>query len=158
MNAPTELPLRDIHLPAEPGWWPPAPGWWVLAMLVIVVAVWILRIALRSWRASRERRRVLSAFDRLASSRMPASAEDAVAILARVSEFLRRWTLRHRPQAARLSGDDWLQFLDGGDASRPFSTGDGRLFADGPYQRAADPEQVVRACALARRRIAGWSR
>lgn len=26
--------LRDIHVPAELGWWPPAIGWWVLALIM----------------------------------------------------------------------------------------------------------------------------
>ena len=34
----TPLPLRDLHLPAEVGWWPLAPGWWVLIAIVAALA------------------------------------------------------------------------------------------------------------------------
>ena len=34
----SQLPLRDIHLPAAIGWWPPALGWWLLAALVLAAA------------------------------------------------------------------------------------------------------------------------
>ena len=33
---PTQLPLRDLHLPETIGWWPLAPGWWfAIAALVV---------------------------------------------------------------------------------------------------------------------------
>ncbi|HPY40873.1 MAG TPA: DUF4381 domain-containing protein, partial [Thiolinea sp.] len=36
---PTELPLRDIHLPPEISWWPLAWGWWALLALVVLILV-----------------------------------------------------------------------------------------------------------------------
>jgi len=39
MNPGSELPLRDIHLPAPLSWWPPAPGWWLLLTLLVAIAL-----------------------------------------------------------------------------------------------------------------------
>ena len=47
---PSQLPLRDIHLPEVIGWWPPAIGWWILAAVVLLAAVlWVLRYR-AAWR------------------------------------------------------------------------------------------------------------
>ncbi len=46
---PSELPLRDIHLPDPVAWWPPAPGWWVLAAILLLCAI----MAIRQWRRRR---------------------------------------------------------------------------------------------------------
>lgn len=35
--------LRDIHVPAELGWWPPAIGWWILALAIIFIAYRLIR-------------------------------------------------------------------------------------------------------------------
>ena len=43
---PTQLPLKDIHLPEAIGWWPPAIGWWLLAVLIplsIALLYWIYK-------------------------------------------------------------------------------------------------------------------
>ncbi|MEM7194830.1 MAG: DUF4381 domain-containing protein [Pseudomonadota bacterium] len=53
--------LRDIHLPASPGWWPPAPGWWVIALLGTVSAVWIFRVILNRRKGRLKRRLAISA-------------------------------------------------------------------------------------------------
>ena len=46
------LPLKDLHLPAEIGWWPLAPGWWgviaVLAVVAAAVILWVGGIVFRS--------------------------------------------------------------------------------------------------------------
>ncbi len=126
------LQLRDIHLPAEPGWWPPAPGWWILAVLVLALLAWTTHIALRHYRLHRQRQRLLAVLDTLARPGDNASPQT----IAEISTLLRRLALMRYPrrQVAALTGVGWLRFLDeSGDTDR-FSHGPGQVLATGPYQ------------------------
>lgn len=129
--------LRDIHLPAEPSWWPPAPGWWVLAALALLGLAWALRVLARKRRLQRARR-VLHA--ELAQARE--AAPDGAAQVAAMSMLLRRIAKRYAPDALTLRDDEWLRFLDGGDATQPFSQGPGRLLLDGPYRPRIGQEEA----------------
>lgn len=141
--------LRDIHLPAEPGWWPPAPGWWVLAAIVLVV----LLLLLRRWQARRElartRLRLVDEFNAL----LQRHPESAAARVADVSLFLRRAAKRYAPASHALRDDAWLAFLDRDDPARPFSVGAGRLLVDGPYRAAVSPDEVDALSELVRTRL-----
>ena len=138
------LPLRDVHLPAAPGWWPPAPGWWVLA--AILLAALLLLVVFRN----KHRRRCLqwqAVFDEgVAAAGTPAAR------IAAASELLRRAVRQCAPQSVHLQGEAWLRYLDG-EKSHDFSEGVGRLLLDGGYRREVDAEQAVQACALARVRF-----
>jgi len=140
----TTLPLRDVHLPAAPGWWPPAPGWWLLlaGALLVVLVIAAVRLHRR-----RRRRRWESLFDGTL-----AAAGGAAARVGMASELLRRAARRRDPQAALLQGEAWLRFLDGGQG-HDFSAGDGRALLDGGFRREVDDALAARACALARGRF-----
>ncbi len=94
--------LRDIHLPPPVTWWPPAPGWWLLALLAIA----LLLFAILRWRRWRRR----SAYRRAALDELRRiDGGDASAINA----LLKRTALAAgRHDAAALSGEAWLQFLE----------------------------------------------
>ena len=47
---PTQIPLRDLHLPDLIGTWPLAPGWWVLIALLAAGLLWLAREGYRKWR------------------------------------------------------------------------------------------------------------
>lgn len=125
---PADLPLRDIHLPPPPGWWPPAPGWWLLAALllaaVIGMAVWLRR----RWRKARHRAALEAELAQALALDTPSAQ------LVALSQLLRRAALQVEPQAATLTGEAWLRWLDGADASVPFSSGPGRVLLEGPYR------------------------
>jgi len=138
------LPLRDVHLPAPPGWWPLAPGWWllialVLAALLAIGAVWMRR------RHRRKRWRAL--FDAAL-----AAAPSPSARIGAASELLRRAARHAAAGAATLQGGDWLRFLDGA-GGHDFSEGEGRLVLDGGFRPDIDEALAARACLLARRRF-----
>lgn len=139
-----QLPLRDVHLPAAPGWWPLAPGWWLLIGAVVLVAVAVLAVY---FIRRRRLQRWMALFDRQLQA-----APQGPAKLAAASELLRRAARRLDPQAVQLQGDAWLRFLDGAKGN-DFSGGDGRLLLDGGFRPQLEAAQVERACQLARSRF-----
>ncbi len=103
--------LRDIHLPADPGWWPPAPGWWLLAAIALaalVFAAWRIRRIHRHRAPARAARRALARI--LAEYERDA---DAARATRRISTLLRRYLLARYDRAvvAGLSGARWVDFL-----------------------------------------------
>ena len=99
---PSQLPLRDIHLPPAISAWPPAPGWWVLAALVVGVplTLWLLH----AWRRrQRLRREALRDF-----ATMAASATSPRALAAGLDLLLRRIALGLEPRQPPAAGEAWL--------------------------------------------------
>ncbi len=129
---PTELPLRDIHLPEQIGWWPLAPGWWLLILLIILLltGAWFL------WRRLRRQTVKKLAIAELQKIRSQAVGQTDQQQLEALSAWLRRvaMSLTDRQQVASLTGEAWLEFLDQGLAGQPFSQGAGRLLIDGSYR------------------------
>lgn len=124
------LELRDIHLPAEPGFWPPAPGWWLLALLVLAVLALVGHRGWRELRRRRRRQRILSELDQLHDAGLQGPA-----LVAAVSALLKRVALSRYPRAevAALTGDAWLAFLDRSGGEGRFAEGAGQVLAEGAY-------------------------
>jgi hypothetical protein len=133
MNPANGPDLRDIHLPAEPGWWPPAPGWWIVAAIVLAMGVYLcFKVYLYTKRA-RLRRAVMGELDRC----IDAGGDDPSRLAAGLSQFLRRLTLRATPNAAAYHGDRWMDYLDQQSGTDQFSRGVGRVLLDAPFDPAA---------------------
>lgn len=101
---PTQLPLRDIHLPPPPAWWPPAPGWWLLGLLLVVgPTALLLWIYLRRRGALRRR-----ALRELAALR--AHGGPPALIAAETALLLRRVSLALDPARRHVAatGAAWL--------------------------------------------------
>lgn len=130
------LPLRDIHLPAPIGLWPPAPGWWVIALLLPSL-IWLLW-RWRRRRALDPRRAVLQQLIELEKNPRlsPSDRVKAISILLRRAAM----TIYGRPEAASLSGEAWLEFLDRILEDQAFSTGAGRILLDAPFRPDFDGE------------------
>lgn len=169
------LVLRDIHQPAAPPWWPPAAGWWWLTAALLLITALALYIAHRR----RKRRSAIAAlFDNAVAAAGTPSAQ-----VAAMSELLRRAARRRDPQADRLEGEAWLQFLDGPAhndrntsdqaagkrggkqsaskgmpraGSPQFSQGVGRVLLDGGYRRDVDAGEVAALGKIARARFLAW--
>jgi len=147
---PEDLPLRDLHLPAPPGWWPPAPGWWLLMAIAAGLLAWFAWRALNAWLAARPRRVALA---RLRRGEGEYAASGDVARLAKtLSELVRRAMLAYVPrgEVAGLTGEAWLGFLDRGLDKPLFTQGPGRELEALPYrppaqQASADVGGLVRA-------------
>jgi hypothetical protein len=142
------LVLRDIHQPTAPAWWPPAPGWWFVGAAVLIVA-----LCFALWRRHRRQRlcRIARIFDTAIES-----ADSAPAQVAAMSELLRRAARRRNPQADKLQGGAWLEYLDAGDKRHPFTGGAGKLLLEGGFRREANPEEVAALRALTRERFIEW--
>ncbi len=142
----SQLPLRDIHLPAPVGWWPPALGWWLLAALVLAAAA---LYGLRYYR-SRHKRAALRAIARVRAA-LEQGAEP-VACLQYVSTILRRFAMTSAARdgaperdVAGLIGERWLRYLDGRWDRTDFSAGLGKRLLAAPYAR---PNSIERGTAL----------
>lgn len=146
--------LLDIHLPPPPSWWPPAVGWWLLTGLVLA-----LLGGLTLWLRRRARRRgTLRLFEHeldLLLAKFPGPAQ-AAARVAGLSVLLRRIAGHHAPHAVQLVDEAWLEYLDGDDPARPFSTGPGRLLLDAPYRPNVPAEDADHLTELVRRSLPRW--
>lgn len=155
------LLLRDIHQLPAPPFWPPAPGWWLLAGVLLLVLGVVMTLR---WRRAQRRREIAAIFDSVMSEAATPSDE-----VAAISQLLRRAARRIDPEADRLQGDEWLEFIDrhGGNARRArgsragdgvFSGGPGRLLLEGPFRREVDAADVSALRSLARVRFQQWMR
>lgn len=154
---PSQLPLRDIHLPDPVGWWPPAPGWWLLAVLVLAAVAYAMLLRYRS----RRHRAALRAVARIAADLE--AGEEPVQCVQALSTVLRRfamtlaaggtepaprkkaWPIRRAAAepaepVAGLAGARWLEYLDARWPRADFS-GAGAALAHAPY---APPSRVSR--------------
>lgn len=143
----TQLPLRDIHLPGEVGWWPPAPGWWLLFALVLAGLV---VYGIQYYRA-RHKRAALRAMTRVRAA-LEQGAEP-VSCLQNASTILRRFAMTSmaasrdavQVDVPGLIGERWLKFLDGRWERTEFSAGPGRQLLAAPYAR---PNSIERTAAI----------
>jgi hypothetical protein len=133
---PSQLPLRDIHLPSEIAWWPFAFGWWLLAGMALALA---LVASVKYWRGRRNRaarRSLYTIMAELNSGAEPARcAQQASVVLRRFAMTVARET----PDVAGLAGARWAQYLAGRGAGVAFEPDDGSSLLDLPY---AVPEHV----------------
>ncbi|MFO1435451.1 MAG: DUF4381 domain-containing protein [Gammaproteobacteria bacterium] len=154
---PLQIPLKDIHLPAPISWWPLAPGWWMLLVLslsILLAGVWMWRrrgIAAPRLSHASLRNEILQEWQRIRSTHLD-NATDTCG-LRELSEFLRRVALAVRPraEAAALTGEAWLKYLDSFTTGNEFAHGCGKLLIDAPYKQAhrigaADLRSCVDLC------------
>jgi hypothetical protein len=134
---PADIPLRDLHLPAEVSWWPLAPGWWVLLLVCLLSLAVLLRLAYRRAKANRARRAALKQVEQARADY--AQDGNLVRLATRLSEVLRRTMLAYAPRSevAGLTGQAWLAWLDK-DLDQPlFTRGAGRELLRLPYRDPA---------------------
>lgn len=144
MPDPSEIPLRDIHLPAPIGWWPPAPGWWLLAggIFCVLMAGAVFQWW---WRRTRLRRRARQRLAEIVN--VYANDRDRHRLAAELSTLSRQVALQlfGAQETASLTGSEWLARLDTSTDNRFFSEGPGRILIAAPYDRAAifDPDGLL---------------
>lgn len=145
---PNDLPLRDIHLPPEIGWWPLAWGWWLLIGLVLLGLVtlvwWLLK------RPTSPKRINLSAQSSALQELTRIEQQyknDPLGLVRELSVLLRRIaiSLYGRRSVAGLTGLSWLQFLDQQGGTPVFSQRFQQALTELPYraQGSADVSTLV---------------
>ncbi|BFM11447.1 hypothetical protein R50072_16000 [Simiduia litorea] len=107
------LPLKDFHLPPEPGIWPLAPGWWALLALLLILGAtltWLVRR--HQIKAKRNYRK--EAKQRLTEIIDQYQQDDNLQRLSmHTNQLLKQIALNAvSPQAARLIDDPWVAFLN----------------------------------------------
>jgi hypothetical protein len=146
--------LRDIHGIHGVPWWPPAPGWWLLAagILLLSALAWRFRTSLRlripplpvvtvgSWRWDAARK--------LRDLRRRAPKQELKQTAGELSELLRRIAIARlgREDCAGLTGEDWLDWLQGHDPKGFAWTRQGRVLLSAPYAppaKADRPEELL---------------
>lgn len=144
---PTQLPLKDIHLPEAIGWWPPAIGWWILAVLIPLLIVFFI------WFYKRlARKTAIKTANKILAEIKQDATRDNSQKLREISVLIRRVAISVSPraEAAGLIGREWLAFLDGSVKGSPFSEGIGQLLADAPYRKISPTElqisQLISLC------------
>ena len=147
--------LRDIQMPAEIPWWPPALGWWLLfGAALLGYLAWRYEWHTRWRRTSRIAPPVAAdtaAFRELERVRAAFAADgDVKALAVALSVLLRRVAMESvsRDQAAALTGEPWLEWLDAQVGGNTFSAGLGHALVDAPYRAPADVADQVDGDAL----------
>jgi len=130
--------LKDVALPADPGWWPLAIGWWIAilaALIVCGVAYFLINRVLKkreqdTWRtmALIEHQRISDEFS---------TGKNRNKTLAELSVLMRRVALavQSRRSVASLTDDQWLQSLDIIGETSEYTDGVGNLLYRHQYQR-----------------------
>ncbi|MEL7185741.1 MAG: DUF4381 domain-containing protein [Pseudomonadota bacterium] len=138
---PTQLPLRDLHLPEAVGWWPLAPGWWVLAGCLAILAAWQGYRWLQRRRYLAPQRYALRELAQLEATYL--QKRDPVTLGKNLSNLLRRAMLAYAPrdEVAGLTGDAWLEWLDRDLPVPYFHTEGGKSLLELPYR---DPHSDLR--------------
>ena len=144
---PTQLPLKDIHLPEAIGWWPQAIGWWLLAVLLPLLIMFLYWFYKRLTRKTA----INTAKKNLAAIKEN-PALDNNRKLRELSMLIRRVAISVTPrtEVASLTGGQWLAFLDKSLKGAPFNEGCGQLLADAPYRNTPPTEleisQLISLC------------
>lgn len=126
--------LRDIHLPDPP---PGLPDWLLIFITAAAAASAVLLIVTLFGRGSPAIRATLAQLERIDTG-------DEARAIAHMATLLRRYALARltgpsASEAARLTGEAWLERLDHLTGSRFFTHGDGRVFGETLYARGPHP-------------------
>ncbi|MCX7066634.1 MAG: DUF4381 domain-containing protein [Methylococcales bacterium] len=136
---PTQLPLKNLHLPDAIGWFPPALGWWLLVVLIPLLLMFLY------WCYQRLTRKTSLKTAKKILNTIKNSTANNSEKLVELSALLRRVAISVAPRAqtASLIGQAWLTFLDSSLNDAPFTKGAGRCLADAPYRQSPPSEQEI---------------
>jgi hypothetical protein len=138
--------IVEVVSPADVSYLPQTAAWaWLGALLLALLLRFCWR-RLRRWYRNRYRREAVARLSQLARD------TDRDSWLVELNKLLKLTALAafSHEQVARLSGEEWVDFLNGHCASPPFSAKQRSLLATGVYSSVtlADTtrEQLLSAC------------
>ena len=133
----SQLPLRDLHLPGQIGWWPLAPGWWFVLLLTASAFAYLIWRAYKNRQHNGPRRFALRELARYEAAYL--KHRNPVTLGKQLSELLRRGMLAYAPreEVAGLTGEAWLEWLDQGMPLPYFHTEGGKSLLELPYRDPA---------------------
>lgn len=136
----------EVVSPGDISWLPQTAGW---AWLAVALALLLLRVLwrwLHRWYRNRYRREAIARLKKLAQS------TDHDALLMELNKLLKLTAMAafSRERVARLSGEEWIDFLDRQCRSPVFSKEQRSLLALGTYKTTPiakeQQQQMVAAC------------
>ena len=134
--------LKDIHLPDPIGFWPPAPGWWLVGLLLIALLVTGLFLYRRYQKHAYRRMAVQQLNSLFEQYQQPQQHHDITAQLNCLLKTVAQQTYTTE-QISRLTGTQWLNFLDSSANTQTFSQGPGQILASAPYDKNAKLSDVT---------------
>ncbi len=141
---PSNLPLKDIHLPEPVGWWPPAIGWWILLVLIVMM------VFLSYWFYKKLTHRTIikTAMKILQDIKQDTTLSEEQK-LTRLSALIRRVAISVFPRkdVAGLTGKRWLEFLDETIGEPRFSD-TGKVLIDDRYRKNKSQVDIAALIAL----------
>lgn len=119
----------EVASPEAISWWPQTTGWWWLGAILLGYALYRGWRLLRHWYRNRYRR---EAADRL---KILADDTETPGLVADVNRLLKITAIAaySREQVARLSGEEWVSFLNRHCPAAPFSPAQGQLLSEATY-------------------------
>tara|TARA_R110001599_G_scaffold353459_1_gene592393 strand:+ start:90960 stop:91466 length:507 start_codon:yes stop_codon:yes gene_type:complete len=119
----------EVTSPEAISWWPQTIGWWWLGSILLGYALYRGWRLLQHWYRNRYRREAAGRLQRLAAT------TEAPELVADVNRLLKITAMAafSREQVARLSGDEWVHFLNRHCPTAPFSTEHGQLLSEATY-------------------------
>ena len=136
----------EVASPAAISWWPQTPGWWWLGAALLGFALYRAWRGLRHWYRNRYRREAASRLQEIAAGTTQAG------LVADINRLLKITAIAaySREQVARLSGQEWVDFLNHHCPAAPFSTAQSQLLAEAAYTGypvdAQAGQQLLNAC------------
>lgn len=136
----------EVTAPAAVSWWPQTVGWiWVGVLLGLLLARKLWRMG-RHWYHNRYRREALQRLTKIEAGPLDETTPEQLNRLLKLTA-LAGWS---RDQVARLTGSEWVEFLNRTCESPPFGPTLAELLATGPYTAPAiDPatgRRLLQAC------------
>lgn len=127
--------ISEVIPPDSVSWLPSAPAWRLLAVAAAAYLIWYAIGKVRHWWRNRYRREACRQLNLLTASD-PAPVQN-IAVLLKATAL----QARPRSEVARLSGQDWVSWLNR-QAPAAFSTGSAELLGSTQYRAASiGPDQ-----------------